>query len=271
MKRLPALFLAFTVLSSLLTVSASAADYSFTTTAPADYYDSTSYEEVYGSQYNYGGHNIVDYQIPELPYGSFSTTQTGVMEKIPLPDLQQTVFTTVPGGYGVTDAVSPVLPDGSSTGTVIPSTPTGSTLPPVAAFTALTEDFKLSNGAVGYISIPAIGIKKYYVWEGETTASMNKGVGHFSSTSVWDGCVGICGHNRGATYVIGKIKDLKVGDTVTYTTSQGTRTYEVKTVTTIGNSDWSYLQPTADNRITLITCVAGDSSRRWVVQAVEKT
>ena len=271
MKRLPALLLALSVLTSLLTVSASAVDYTFTTTAPADYYTGTSYEEVYGSQYNYGGRNVMDYQAPELPYGSFSATQAGVMEKILLPGLQQSVSTTVPGGYGVTGTVSPVLPDDSSTGIIIPNTPPGSLLPPVAAFTALTEDFKLSNGAVGYISIPAIGIRKYYVWEGETTASMSKGVGHFSNTSVWDGCVGICGHNRGSTYVIGKIKDLKVGDTVTYTTSQGTRTYEVRTVTPISNTDWSYLQPTADNRITLITCVAGDSSRRWVVQAVEKT
>ena len=35
-----------------LSVSAHAADYSFTTEAPADYYGSTSYEDVYGSQYN---------------------------------------------------------------------------------------------------------------------------------------------------------------------------------------------------------------------------
>ena len=51
-----------------LSVSAHAADYSFTTEAPADYYGSTSYEDVYGSQYNYGGPNVVDYQIPELEY-----------------------------------------------------------------------------------------------------------------------------------------------------------------------------------------------------------
>ena len=47
-----------------LSVSDHAADYSFTTEAPADYYGSTSYEDVYGSQYNYGGPNVVDYQIP---------------------------------------------------------------------------------------------------------------------------------------------------------------------------------------------------------------
>ena len=48
------------------TVPAFALDYSFTTEAPQDYYGSTSYEDVYGSQYNYGGKNVVDYQVPEL-------------------------------------------------------------------------------------------------------------------------------------------------------------------------------------------------------------
>lgn len=85
-----------------LSVSAHAADYSFTTEAPADYYGSTSYEDVYGSQYNYGGPNVVDYQIPELEYGSFSTTQTGLMEKALLPGLQQSVYSTEGGtGYGI--------------------------------------------------------------------------------------------------------------------------------------------------------------------------
>ena len=68
-------------------------DYSFTTTAPQDYYKSTSYEDIYGSQYNYGGKNVVDYQIPELEYGLQSTTMTGVMERTILPGLQQSVAT----------------------------------------------------------------------------------------------------------------------------------------------------------------------------------
>ena len=82
--------------------TAQAADYNFETLAPSDYYDSTSYEDVYGSQYNYGGPNVVDYQIPDLEYGILSTTQTGIMEKALLPGLQQTVATnTAGGGYGI--------------------------------------------------------------------------------------------------------------------------------------------------------------------------
>ena len=59
---------------------------------------------------------------------------------------------------------------------------------------------------------------------------MKKGLGHYSSTSAWDGNIGVCGHNRGSKYVIGSIKDLRQGDTITYTTKLGTRTYQVVTV-----------------------------------------
>ena len=245
-----------------LSVSAHAADYSFTTEAPADYYGSTSYEDVYGSQYNYGGPNVVDYQIPELEYGSFSTTQTGLMEKALLPGLYQNISAdNGSGGYGIGSIGNTVtLPDVSNSGIG---------LPPYPAFREPDDNFLLSNGAIGKISIPAIGVRNYYLWQGATTSSMNKGLGHFTTTSVWDGNVGICGHNRGAKYVIGAIKDLEAGDKITYTTSEGTRTYEVETVKKIRSDDWSYLDATWDNRITLITCVAGDYSHRWCVQAVE--
>ena len=263
-------------LSMLLSVGTNAAvDYSFGGAADTDYYASSSYEEVYGSKYNYGGRNIVDYQLPELEFGLFSTTQTGAMEKAVLPGLQAQVGGEANGAYGINESVA-----GASSTSELPylsqtaqsSGGNGSNFTVIAqkAFTKLTEDIKLSNGAIGYISIPAIGVSKYYVWEGETTESMSKGLGHFTSSSVWNGNVALCGHNRGAKYVIGNIKNLNVGDKITYTTSLGTRTYDVETVAAIRNDDWSYLGETSDNRITLITCVAGDSAQRYCVQAVMK-
>lgn len=264
MKRFLSLTLLIAVITSMLTVGAQATDYTFETDGTPEYYGPTAYEDTYGAQYNFGGKNLVDYQTPALEYGTFSTTQAGVMEKAAPPGLQQNVASATGGGnYGVGGTGGNALSPDSSTGITAP------VLPPVTAFTKLTDSFLLSNGAVGRISIPAIGIRNYYVWEGATTSSMKKGVAHFSDTSVWDGNVGICGHNRGAAYVIGDIKKLEPGDEITYKTSLGSRTYEVETVTTISNSNWSYLQATTDNRITLITCVAGDSSRRWCVQAVE--
>ena len=264
MKYTKCLFYAVAVLSTVcaLPIGVHAADYSFVTDGTPEYYASTSYEETYGSQYNYGGPNVVDYQIPELEYGVLSTTQTGVMEKALLPGLQQMAATGDGGDYGVSGSGAPiVLPDTAGN--------SGAALPGLPAFTELDHIALLSNGAIGKISIPAIGVKSYYLWEGETAASMKKGLGHYSSSSVWDGNVAVCGHNRGAKYVIGAIKDLSIGDTITYTTSQGTRTYAVSLVEVIASSDWSYLQATTDNRITFTTCLANQPDMRVCVQAVE--
>jgi len=273
MKRVNILSKAIPLALALLALapSAYAADYSFTTDAPQDYYKSTSYEDVYGSQYNYGGKNVVDYQIPELEYGVQSTTMTGVMERTMLPGLQQTVATGG-GGYGVSGGGGPitVLVEAGSVGAgVTPSTPTAPTTPTIQqpAYTSV-EGMAYKDGHIGTIKIPSLKINMK-IWEGETNASMNKGLGHYSSTSAWDGNVGACGHNRGTKYAIGSIKNLEQGDTITYTTIYGTRTYAVSLVKVISNTDWTYLQSTSDNRLTLTTCLADHPESRVVVQAVE--
>ena len=245
-----------------LSVSAHAADYSFTAEGPSDYYGSTSYEDIYGSRYNYGGPNVVDYQIPELEYGSFSTTQTGLMEKTLLPGLQKSVYLAEGGtGYGIT-----------ADGGVYVSAAEVLTLPTSIlyqqpAYTS-ADGMERSDGSIGTLKIPSLGINMK-VWEGETSTSMSKGLGHYSSTSAWDGNVAVCGHNRGSRYAIGDIKDMGEGDLITYTTIYGTRTYAVTSVEIIASNDWSSLQATSDNRITLTTCLANNTKKRVCVQAVQ--
>lgn len=259
------------LLMMALSTNALAAEYTFETTAPQDYYKSTSYEDVYGSQYNYGGKNVVDYQIPELEYGLQSTTMTGVMERAILPGLQQSVATGG-GGYGVSGGgpITVLVEAGSNGTTATPSTSTTTTTTPTAQQPTYTsvEGMAYTDGSIGTVKIPSLGIDMK-VWEGETDTSMKKGLGHYSSTSAWDGNVGVCGHNRGTKYAIGSIKDLKQGDTITYTTIYGTRTYQVTLVKIISNTDWSYLQSTSDNRITLTTCLADHPESRVVLQAVQ--
>ncbi len=265
-KKLYGLILSALTLVSLST-STLAVNYSFGTIAPQNYYKSTSYKDVYGSQYNYGGKNMVDYQIPELEYGVQSTTMTGVMERTILPGLQQALGTG--SGYGVSSGgpITVLVEAGSAVAT--PSTPTVPTTPTIQqpAYTSV-EGMERKDGSIGTVKISSLGINMK-VWEGETDASMKKGLGHYASTSAWDGNVGVCGHNRGTKYAIGTIKGLERGDTITYTTIYGTRTYAVSMVKVISNTDWSNLQATADNRITLTTCLAGHPESRVVVQAVE--
>lgn len=261
-------------LTAVLTVSlastALAADYFFNTDAPQDYYGDTSYEDIYGSQYNYGGPNVVDFQAPELEYGLFSTTQTGIMEKSMLPGLhaEVAVWDGGEGGYGFTESgglASAAFPDLFSAPGLGAST--AGYQYQQAAYTSV-DGLIREDGSIGTVEIPSLGISMR-LWEGETNESMKKGLGHYSSTSAWDGNVGACGHNRGTKYAIGAIKNLKQGDTITYTTMYGTRTYSVTLVKTISNTDWSYLQATSDNRITLTTCLADHPESRVVVQAVE--
>ena len=239
---------------------ANAADYNFKGAAAPEYYPSTSYEDVYGSRYNYGGKNVSDYQVADLPYGVYSNTSIGVMEKVRLPGL-----TISYGGIGVDVGGIPAAAAGITT--VVPATQTV-TVYQKTAYTSAANMVR-SDGSIGTIKIPTLGIDMK-VWEGETSESMAKGIAHYSSTTAWDGNACFCAHNRGSKYSIGAIKDLKVGDTITYTTIYGTRTYEVSYVGTISSTDWSRLQATADNRITITTCLADQPSKRVVVQGIKR-
>ena len=43
----------------------------------------------------------------------------------------------------------------------------------------------------------------------------------------------------------------------------------IQTITVIKDTDWSYLTETANNRITLITCVENEPEYRRCVQTIE--
>ena len=83
---------------------------------------------------------------------------------------------------------------------------------------------------------------------------MAKGAGHFESTSMWNGNVAMSGHNRGSADYFGDLKYLVPGDTITYSTDRGTRTS---------------LNPSYENKLTLITCVENIASLRLCVEAEE--
>ena len=125
-----------------------------------------------------------------------------------------------------------------------------------------------SDGSIARLSIPKLKVSAT-VRAGETLDNLAVGVGHFTGTSQWDGNVGIAGHNRGVNAIFGSIHTLRAGDTITYETREGTRTYEVYYVGQISETDWSRLQWTETNVITLITCVANSPTLRWCVQASE--
>lgn len=137
---------------------------------------------------------------------------------------------------------------------------------PQTRFTEFTDELYGADGSVGTLEIPSLGLR-VKVYEGTDGAQLDKGVGHFPSTSIWDGNVAIAGHNRGVNSYFGRIHTLKVGDEITLTTALGSRTYAVRSVTKIAETDSSVLAAAADDCLTLITCVRGESAYRWCVRA----
>lgn len=136
-------------------------------------------------------------------------------------------------------------------------------------YTEVTDDLYYSGGHLGTLKIPAIGLT-VKVYQGTGSSTLKKGAGHFPDTSIWDGNVCIAGHNRGVRDDFGDLHTLEPGDTVTWSTKLGTRTYEVVSVEKVLETDTSDTAATNDNRITLYTCVRDQRAYRWMVQAVER-
>jgi sortase A len=136
------------------------------------------------------------------------------------------------------------------------------------AYTPLTADLYYNDGSIGTLTIPSIGLT-VKAYEGTDNASLALGAGHFSATSVWDGNVGLAAHNRGTTEFFGKLSTLSLGDTITYTTRLGTRSYAVSSVSKISVEEVSVLDSAGENTLTLITCVRNEPQYRWCVKAAE--
>lgn len=147
----------------------------------------------------------------------------------------------------------------------------------VATYHAFTLPEKVSpnnaNGSLGVLSIPTLGVTANVFETADEMEAMNHGIAHFRSTSAWDGTVGLSAHNINFNGTDGYFKNLhtlKIGDTVTYSTALGERDYKVTLVKSIRENDWSYLNRSAENKLTLITCISGKPTQRLVVQAVQR-
>ena len=66
-----------------------------------------------------------------------------------------------------------------------------------------------------------------------------------------------------------KIKELKEGDSIFYTYKGETKEYLVTKHVIIKDTDWTYLEDTDKNTITLITCVENEPEYRRCIQGEE--
>lgn len=121
------------------------------------------------------------------------------------------------------------------------------------------------------IQIPKINVNQI-IEEGTEQEVLKRSVGHFSQTPDIDGNVCLAAHNKngGEAGFFRDIKNLNLGDTIYYQKNGIKRKYRVIQNKIIQETDWSLLEPTKENYITLITCEEGLYEYRRCIQAVEE-
>lgn len=137
---------------------------------------------------------------------------------------------------------------------------------------ATTDTYPGSNtttqpyGSIGTISIPSINLNNAPVMGSVNMDDLAKGTGHFENTPIFDGNVGIAGHNNTHfKYLV----NVDIGDTIEYTVNGVTRTYQVSDVRAISDTDWGVFTDYGDNRLTLITCEHLVPQNRIAVTAIQ--
>lgn len=259
------MMIAAVMLASVFVTPASALEYTFDSPSTGDFGTSTSDEVIYERENPNTDKSKNSALIPPgfgsptsyLPNsGEYLTPNLAAGGPLNSPSLIPGSTTVGGGAVMLPGAVDAPVSSYPTTGT------------PATAFTDVTADLYYSNGSLGTLEIPAIGLTVKIV-QGTDSAALSKGAGHFPSSSIWDGNVALAGHNRGVNSHFGKIHTLAVGNTITLTTALGTRTYAVTSVAKVSETDNSMLAATSDNCITLFTCVRNERDLRWCVRGVE--
>lgn len=122
---------------------------------------------------------------------------------------------------------------------------------------------------IGRIEIPRVNVSAV-VKEGVDTHTLDRAVGHVPNTALPGeaGNVGVAAHRD--TFFRG-LRNIRKGDTVRVVTLAGTYLYEVDGMKIVWPRNVEVLDPTRDQRLTLVTCYpfnyVGSAPKRYIVQA----
>ena len=96
-------------------------------------------------------------------------------------------------------------------------------------------------------------------------------VGHFEDTAIYNGNVCLAGHNSGTNKngedvgFFKRLNELQIGDEIIYHHAFGEYIYKVSEIKEIEETDFSVLEPSTTDKLTLITCVKGKKKLRLCV------
>lgn len=136
---------------------------------------------------------------------------------------------------------------------------------------AISEQYqnKIDTKKIWQIEIPRINLVAP-IAEGTSANIMNEYVGHFEETPKNKGNIGLAAHNRG--YKVNYFQNLKLlqkGDLIIYTYNGEISKYSVNELGIIKDIDWSKLESSSQDKLTLITCLEDEPEYRRYIQAVK--
>lgn len=121
------------------------------------------------------------------------------------------------------------------------------------------------------LTIPSINLYNVQIKDGVDLYTLDEYIGHFPDTQIINGNIGLAAHNRGYTNnYFENLHKLKNEDEIIYNVNGVKKKYIVFRKVEIDSYDWSYLENTNTNVITLITCVANKPNKRLVIQGILK-
>ena len=132
-----------------------------------------------------------------------------------------------------------------------------------------TEKDLTDENILGILIIKKIGLKAPVKY-GSTEEILSEYIGYIPETATYDGNIGLAAHNRLNKYsYFARLNELETNDEIIYETKFFKRKYKVIKKQVIYDTDWSNLENTKDNRITMITCIKDKPNQRLCVQAIE--
>jgi sortase A len=113
----------------------------------------------------------------------------------------------------------------------------------------------LQGDAIGRISIPSIGVRRYLV-EGTDTGSLRKGPGHYRSTPLPGerGTAAIAGHRTTYGAPFRKLDKLERGDRIVVDMPYGSFDYRVQRLRVVDDQELSVLRKRRYDRLVLTAC-----------------
>lgn len=119
-----------------------------------------------------------------------------------------------------------------------------------------------------FISIPKINIERAKIKENIDNDILENYIGHFPSSSIFNGNICLAAHNNGFKNNYFKdLINLEENDEIIYNYLGNLKSYYVKNKYYISENDFNMINIDTYDKITLITCVSGSPELRLCVEA----